>query len=432
MSQDSNQSGGMAARAAQLAQLARGVAETIRGAMAGGLYGAAVAAAKAFAPQIIKIIAVIILALLILPTIIFFALPNMLWQWPSANDAEITAMNIQAQYIDDLYKRLESFALDEADKIVDDLSGGYDDVVVSMDLGGISRNWLIAISSVMHEQEMGRIGESNVRSLVRKNLDYSYTTETYEVDTGRTDENGDPITETKTRINISIWTITPGALMDKLGFTEFQKEWAGFIYDNINDSQLIEPENPDYPTDGLINYGDLVFTDGSRDVVYYNQTDERWGNEMYGRTHTIAIAGCGPTALAMVVSSMTDTMINPKAMSDWSYANGYCAEGNGSYHALIPDGARHFGLSVTGAGTADGQRIIDALADGKLVIALMGPGNFTVSGHFIVLRGVTSEGNILVADPVSVRKTGMEWSMRTILNEASSRAVAGGPFWIIG
>ncbi|GHU80000.1 hypothetical protein FACS1894191_4150 [Clostridia bacterium] len=60
----------------------------------------------------------------------------------------------------------------------------------------------------------------------------------------------------------------------------------------------------------------------------------------------------------------------------------------------------------------------------------MGPGHFTVSGHFIVLRGVTSEGNILVADPVSIRKTGMEWDMRIILNEASRKAVAGGPFWI--
>jgi hypothetical protein len=79
----------------------------------------------------------------------------------------------------------------------------------------------------------------------------------------------------------------------------------------------------------------------------------------------------------------------------------------------------------------DGQRIIDALADGKLVIALMGPGHFTTGGHFIVLRGVTSEGKILVSDPISIRKTEMEWDMRIILGEASRRAVAGGPFWII-
>lgn len=219
--------------------------------------------------------------------------------------------------------------------------------------------------------------------------------------------------------------------MERLGFTAFQKEWAAFLYSNINEVQLVSSDDPEYPGGELVNYGELVFTDGGRDVVYFNQADSRWGNEMYGKTHTIAIAGCGPTALAMVVSSMTDTVIDPKEMADWSYANGYVAEGNGSYHALIPDGAAHFGLSVTGASAADGQKIIDALAEGKLVVALMGPGHFTVSGHFIVLRGVTSEGNVLVADPISVRKTGMEWDLRIILNEASRKAVAGGPFWVI-
>ena len=55
-----------------------------------------------------------------------------------------------------------------------------------------------------------------------------------------------------------------------------------------------------------------------------------------------------------------------------------------------------------------------------------------MSGHFIVLRSVTSEGKILVSDPISIRKTEMEWDMRIILGEASRKAVAGGPFWIVG
>ena len=94
------------------------------------------------------------------------------------------------------------------------------------------------------------------------------------------------------------------------------------------------------------------------------------------------------------------------------------------------NGAQNYGLTVTGAGVTEGQKIIDALADGKLVIALMGPGNFTVSGHFIVLRGVTSEGKVLVSDPISICKTEMEWDMRIILGEAIRKTVAGGPFWI--
>ena len=62
----------------------------------------------------------------------------------------------------------------------------------------------------------------------------------------------------------------------------------------------------------------------------------------------------------------------------------------------------------------------------------MTKGHFTKSGHFIVLRGVTSEGKILVADPASDDRSNKAWDMSIILNEASRSAGSGGPFWIIG
>ena len=75
---------------------------------------------------------------------------------------------------------------------------------------------------------------------------------------------------------------------------------------------------------------------------------------------------------------------------------------------------------------------MDALTDGKLVVALMTKGHFTSSGHFIVLRGCTSGGKILVADPASYQRSEKSWDLAIILNEASKTAGAGGPFWIIG
>lgn len=59
-------------------------------------------------------------------------------------------------------------------------------------------------------------------------------------------------------------------------------------------------------------------------------------------------------------------------------------------------------------------------------------GHFTSGGHFIVLRGVTSDGQIMVADPASYSRSQKLWDLSIILNEASKRAGAGGPFWIIG
>ena len=53
------------------------------------------------------------------------------------------------------------------------------------------------------------------------------------------------------------------------------------------------------------------------------------------------------------------------------------------------------GLPVSGCTTSEPQRILDALADGKLVVAIMSEGHFTSSGHFIVLRGV-KDGQIMV------------------------------------
>lgn len=78
-----------------------------------------------------------------------------------------------------------------------------------------------------------------------------------------------------------------------------------------------------------------------------------------------------------------------------------------------------------------GCGIVDALSQGKLVVAIMLKGHFTSSGHFIVLRGVEN-GKILVADPANYTRSQQAWDLAIILNEASGRTGAGGPFWIIG
>lgn len=176
--------------------------------------------------------------------------------------------------------------------------------------------------------------------------------------------------------------------------------------------------------------GNIRFTDGQTPVVYFNQRDERYANQPYG-TDNIGGYGCGPTAMAIVVSSLTSDTVDPVEMAKWSYENGYWCSKGGSYHALIPAAAKAWGLPVEGCTASEGQKFVDALSSGKLVVAIMAKGHFTNSGHFIVLRGV-KDGKILVADPFSYDKSNMEWELSIILNEASKHAAAGGPFWIIG
>ena len=187
----------------------------------------------------------------------------------------------------------------------------------------------------------------------------------------------------------------------------------------------------DYVDGNGIEYGDIIFTDGATPVVYFNQLDSKYANEPYG-TDKIGTHGCGPTALSIVISSLTDRIIDPIEMSAWAVANGGWAREQGSYHSLIPNAAKAFGLNVEGEVQSNPQKIVDALSSGKLVIAIMGKGHFTTTGHFIVLRGVTADGKILVADPASKRRSEQEWDFNIILNEARKGAAAGGAFWLIG
>ena len=59
--------------------------------------------------------------------------------------------------------------------------------------------------------------------------------------------------------------------------------------------------------DGIeLDYDGIIFTDGVTEVVYFNQLDARWKDIMYGTSGTIGTSGCGPTALSIVVSSLSD------------------------------------------------------------------------------------------------------------------------------
>lgn len=164
-------------------------------------------------------------------------------------------------------------------------------------------------------------------------------------------------------------------------------------------------------------------------IVYYNQEDPRWGEKTYGPVDKIQDTGCGPTVLAMAVSSLTERAITPDEMCRWAYENGYCSIGSGSYHGLIGEGLEHFGISNQTTNTDEVVR--SALKAGRPVIALMGEGHFTSGGHFILLCDIDEEGKVSVADPKSVERTEKKWYLDLILKEAKGSPVTGGAFWIL-
>ncbi|MFI3249939.1 MAG: C39 family peptidase [Eubacteriales bacterium] len=200
---------------------------------------------------------------------------------------------------------------------------------------------------------------------------------------------------------------------------------------NYGFNQSLGVFEADYIWGSLQNYVGIEFVNGETTVMYYNQLDSRWRYEPYG-TDKIGTHGCGPTAMAMVVSSLTTQTVDPITMSQWSVANGGWASTNGSYHSFIPNAATAWELEVEGLSKdGDMQKIVDTLSSGGLVVALMSAGHFTSGGHYIVLRGVTATGKILVADPSSYSRSDQEWELALIVNESRNGASAGGPFWLI-
>ena len=282
--------------------------------------------------------------------------------------------------------------------------------------------WLIAITSVAHQQDLFTMSEDSIKNMTVSKI--TYTSSISET----TEGEGEAAATMKT-LKIDIEDLAPYGLMEKLDFTDEAINWARVLYSTMAEEQYVGINDSDGEGYYNTNYGDITFTDTETEVVYYNQTDYRWGNKSYGKTGTIGTSGCGPTALAIVVASLKDNKVTPADVAKWSADNGYRAEGQGSYHSLMVDGAKHYGVNVEGIGR-DSGKLVKGLEEGKLAIAIMSKGHFTSGGHFIVLRGVTSAGKILVADPASYTRSGQEWSLSIITNEVNRSAGSDGPFWL--
>ena len=185
-------------------------------------------------------------------------------------------------------------------------------------------------------------------------------------------------------------------------------------------------------TELVVRDGQEFLTGGNVTLYYFNQGDAQWAEKPFGRD-PIGPYGCGPTALAMLVSSMTGECVTPEAMAAWAASMGYAAPHSGSYLSIVAGTAKRYGLECASipVAEADADTLYDALSTGGVMVALMGPGHFTSGGHFILLHGATLSGNILVADPNSRENSLAEWDPEVILSEFSKSRSDGSPLWLI-
>ena len=158
--------------------------------------------------------------------------------------------------------------------------------------------------------------------------------------------------------------------------------------------------------------------------IYFNQGDSAWNQNGY----CIAKAGCGPTSMAVVITSLTGKWVTPLDTAIWGYQHGFYSR-EGSAHEMIPAMATAYGLRCQGAGT-DYQAIKKALKAGKPVVCLMGPGYFTRGGHFMVLVAIDNNDCVTVADVGSRTRSAYKYRLADVIAQ-SKGASAGGPFWVM-
>lgn len=131
--------------------------------------------------------------------------------------------------------------------------------------------------------------------------------------------------------------------------------------------------------------------------VTYLQTDKRWKTIPYqvkGETATIGGSGCGPSAVAMILTSMTGKSITPVDTCKWSVDHGYKALNQGTYYGYFVPQFAAYGIEckqLLGASLHNKpdhpihDQVKRYLTEGYYVIALMGPGTWTSGGHYIVV-----------------------------------------------
>lgn len=142
---------------------------------------------------------------------------------------------------------------------------------------------------------------------------------------------------------------------------------------------------------------------------YYSMKDPLWVDYPYDAANTPEIervgnSACGPTSMAMAVSTALRRAVLPPVLADWSNANGFRdPDGiHGTDDSFFPACAELYGLTAELVPIVDEgsfERAAREIAAGKAIICNVVPGSpFTSCGHYNLISGVV-DGRVEICDP---------------------------------
>ena len=226
MTSNSERSG--AQIAASAARAGKALVNIVKGASAGGLAGAATAAAREFAPELIKVLLCITITLLIIPMLLIAAIPNMFFGYDSISSPSMAEFNSRAKEIGSLYYTLSSSDKTDTDAIVTQIANAYEEngdevkrIVVKNEPEGDDLLWFIAIYSVANEQDLRRMDSEEARKMYADRLMYSASLD-------------------GTTLEITFSKVNPEKWMRQLEFNEESKKWARALHETLSESHALD------------------------------------------------------------------------------------------------------------------------------------------------------------------------------------------------
>lgn len=146
-----------------------------------------------------------------------------------------------------------------------------------------------------------------------------------------------------------------------------------------------------------------------RKAPLYLQWDRRWAAQPYA-DGCIANSACAPTALSMVMSAFTGEMVTPSDIVAQVRPEEVSA--NGTEWSFLDRVGEVYGVSSERLPYSE-YAVRERLAQGKIVVILVGEGYFTFVGHMLVILDVDEEG-FTINDPNSYENSLRKWSFEEI------------------
>ena len=125
-------------------------------------------------------------------------------------------------------------------------------------------------------------------------------------------------------------------------------------------------------------------------MIIFSQRDKRWADVSYSakvpHTETIKSSGCGVCSACMVISNLTNNIVEPPEMARYAVENGFRIDGVGTAHSLYPALAKKYNLKCSQ--TSDIYKAVECVRNGGMVVCSTNGGTnklFSTGGHLFVM-----------------------------------------------